>query len=187
MSNVIDRVTGMVTPILSDLGLELYDLDFAGGVLKVTIDTPPGGPSGVDIDQIALVTRLLGRELDHDENAVPGRFTLEVSSPGLERTLRTPAHFARETGKEVNVRLREQLDGRRRVNGVLVGATGSAAVVRTEDGTEVEIPLAIIDKARTVFVWETNPKPNAPEARAKGKKKTAHDDQQPQTQEANAQ
>ena len=187
MSNVIDRVTEMVTPILSDLGLELYDLDFAGGVLKVTIDTPPGGPSGVDIDQIALVTRLLGRELDHDENAVPGRFTLEVSSPGLERTLRTPAHFARETGKEINVRLREQLDGRRRGNGLLVSASPGAAVVREEDGTEVEIPLDIIDKARTVFVWETNPKPNSPEARAKGKKKTAHDNAQSQTQEANAQ
>ncbi len=187
MSSVIDRVTEMVTPILSDLGLELYDLDFAGGVLKVTVDTPPGGPASVDIDQIALVTRLLGRELDHDENAVPGRFTLEVSSPGLERTLRTPAHFARETGKEVNVRLREQIDGRRRVNGVLVSATGSTAVVREEDGTEVEIPLDIIDKARTVFVWETNPKPNSPEARAKGKKKTAPDNAQSQTQEANAQ
>ena len=175
MSNVIDRVTAMVLPILSDLGLELYDLDFAGGVLKVTIDTPTGGPAGVDIDQISLVSRLLGRELDHDETAVPGRFTLEVSSPGLERTLRTPEHFARETGKTVNVRLRDQLDGRRRVNGVLISSTADSATVREEDGTDVTVPLALIEKAKTVFVWEAQPKPNSPEARKAKDKKNSHD------------
>lgn len=181
MSNVIDRVTSMVSPILADLSLELYDLDFAGGVLKVTIDTPPGSPAGVDIDQIALVTRLLGRELDHDENAVPGRFTLEVTSPGLERTLRTPAHFVRESGKEVNIRLREQLDGRRRISGILLSATDTSARVRDENGVEVDVPLALIDKAKTVFVWEANPKPNSPAARsarsrvAPGKNETDND------------
>ena len=173
MSNVIDRVTSMVSPILADLSLELYDLDFAGGVLKVTIDTPPGSPAGVDIDQIALVTRLLGRELDHDENAVPGRFTLEVSSPGLERTLRTPAHYAREAGKEVNIRLREQHDGRRRISGLLLSANDTSARVRDENGAEVDIPLALVDKAKTVFVWEANPKPNSPEARSARAKKSA--------------
>ena len=122
-SNVIDAVTSMLAPILTDLSLELYDLEFAGGILRVTIDTPAGGPAGVDIDQISLVTRLLGRELDHNEDAVPGRFTLEVTSPGLERTLRTPHHFAREVGKDVTIRLSTEVDGRRRVAGLLVGAT----------------------------------------------------------------
>ena len=175
MSSVNDRVTAMVLPILADLGLELYDLDFAGGVLKVTIDTPAGGPSGVDIDQISLVSRLLGRELDHDEDAVPGRFTLEVSSPGLERPLRTPAHFARETGKPVNIRLHEQVEGRRRVSGTLVSSTDTTATVREDDGTEIEIPLGLVDKARTVFVWEAQPKPNSPEARKARGKKNSHD------------
>ena len=165
-SNVVETVTSMVAPILADLSLELYDLEFAGGVLKVTIDTPPGGPAGVDIDQISLVTRLLGRELDHHENAVPGRFTLEVSSPGLERTLRTPAHFAREIGKTVNVRLASDLDGRRRLNGELVAATDRSATVRLSDsGESVEFPLSLVDKARTVFVWESQPKPNSKKAR----------------------
>ncbi|MEY2767563.1 MAG: ribosome maturation factor RimP [Actinomycetota bacterium] len=191
MSNVIDRVTSMVSPILADLSLELYDLDFAGGVLKVTIDTPPGSPAGVDIDQIALVTRLLGRELDHDENAVPGRFTLEVTSPGLERTLRTPAHFVREAGKEVNIRLREQHDGRRRIAGLLLSATDTTARVRDENGAEVEVPLALIDKAKTVFVWEANPKPNSPEARSardrnKAKKNESDNDQTDNDQEVSA-
>lgn len=167
-SNVIDTVTSMLAPILTDLSLELYDLEFAGGILRVTIDTPAGGPAGVDIDQISLVTRLLGRELDHNENAVPGRFTLEVTSPGLERTLRTPHHFAREVGKEVTIRLSTDLDGRRRVAGLLVAASDATASIRLADsGETVEIPLSIIDKAKTVFVWESQPKPNSKAARDK--------------------
>ena len=167
-SNVIDTVSTMLAPILTDLTLELYDLEFAGGILRVTIDTPAGGPAGVDIDQISLVTRLLGRELDHNENAVPGRFTLEVTSPGLERTLRTPHHFAREVGKEVTIRLSTDLDGRRRFAGLLVSASDSTASVRLADsGETVEIPLSLIDKAKTVFVWESQPKPNSKAARDK--------------------
>ena len=167
MSNVVDTVTTMVAPILADLSLELYDLEFNGGILRVTIDTPAGQAAGVDIDQISLVTRLLGRELDHNEDAVPGRFTLEVTSPGLERTLRTPHHFQREIGKSVTIRLVSELDGRRRLAGVLVGATSTVASVRLEDSNDtVEVPLSLIDKAKTVFVWESQPKPNSKEALA---------------------
>lgn len=162
-STIVDTVTDLVAPILADLALELYDLDFSGGVLRVTIDTPPGQPGGVDLDQIALVTRLLGREMEHDD-FMPGRYTLEVTSPGLERTLRTSAHFARETGKTINVRLSEQLEGRRRIQGVLVSSSESSASIRTEEGAVVEVPLALIEKAKTVFVWAAQPKPGSPEA-----------------------
>ena len=184
-SNVVDTVTSMVAPILADLSLELYDLEFAGGILRITVDTPAGGPAGVDIDQISLITRLLGRELDHNENAVPGRFTLEVTSPGLERTLRTPYHFAREVGKEVSIRLSTELNGRRRVAGLLVGATDSTASVRLSDsGETIEVPLSLVDKAKTVFVWETQPKPNSKEARDK---RASQKNMSTHQQEANAQ
>lgn len=162
---VVQAVTGLVEPILADLGLELYDLEFSGGTLKVTIDTPAGGPAGVDIDQIALVNRTLGRALDHDD-VVPGRYVLEVTSPGLERTLRTPAHFRRETGKAVNIRLVAPVEGRRRVNGELVEATESEITVRlTDSGETVRVPISAIERAKTVFVWAKEPKPNSPEAR----------------------
>lgn len=163
--NVVTAVTGIVAPILSDLGLELYDCEFAGGTLRVSIDTPAGQPSGVDIERIALVNRLLGRELDH-RDVVPGRYTLEVTSPGLERPLRTPDHFRREVGKTVNVRLHRELDGRRRFVGELVSASDASAIVRLEDtGSTVEVDYGLIDRAKTVFVWQTQPKPNSPEAR----------------------
>lgn len=165
---VVTAITALVSPILSDLSLELYDCEYAGGVLKVTIDTPPGSEAGVDLEQLALVTRLLGRELDHDDNdaIIPGKYTLEVTSPGLERTLRTPAHFQREAGKVISVRLTQPLADERRFQGVLVSATDSHALLRRDDNAEtVEIPLHLIDKARTVFVWGPQPKPNSPEAR----------------------
>ncbi len=164
--NVVTSVTAMVSPILDDLGLELYDMEFSGGVLKVTIDTPAGQEAGVDIDQISRVNRLLGRELDHND-VVPGRYTLEVSSPGLERNLRTPHHFQREVGKDVSIRLVAELEGQRRFAGALVAATDATATVRVTDTAQsVEIPLALIEKAKTVFVWESQPKPNSKEARA---------------------
>jgi ribosome maturation factor RimP len=166
--SVTDTISTMLAPILADLKLELYDLDFNGGILKVTIDTPAGQAASVDIDQIALVTRLLGRELDHNEDAVPGRFTLEVTSPGLERVLRTAHHFNREVGKEVTVRFTSEFNGRRRLAGLLVAATDTTASVRIADTAEtIEFPLSIVDKAKTVFVWESQPKPNSKEALAK--------------------
>src|SRR6056297_2923366 len=101
---VIRRVRELVEPIASDLQLDLYDIEQRGGTMRVTLDTPPGSDGGVDLDQLALATRLISREFDHHD-PIPGKYTLEVTSPGLERSLRTPEHFQREIGKEVNVRL----------------------------------------------------------------------------------
>jgi ribosome maturation factor RimP len=156
-SPVLDRVRELVAPILEDLGLELYDCEFAGGTLRVVIDTPPASPGGVDLEQLSLVTRLVSRELDH-QDPVPGRYTLEVTSPGLERALRRPEHYAREVGKTVAVRLHQVVDGRRRLEGTLVEADGSSIVLACE-GRRIELDIDQIERARTVFVWGPTPKP----------------------------
>lgn len=156
------RLHSLIDPIVADLKLDLYDLDYAGGVLKVTVDTPPGSPGGVDVDALAQCTRLISRELDHSD-PIPGHYTLEVSSPGLERTLRTPRHFQREVGKEVSIRLRNVENGERRLNGILVAADDQAAIVRVAvsgvDSTDHRVIYDQIDRAKTVFVWEAAPKP----------------------------
>lgn len=163
-STIERRLHDLVAPIVTDLGLDLYDLDFAGGVLKVTVDTPPGSPGGVDVDALAQCTRLLSRELDHSD-PIPGHYTLEVSSPGLERTLRLPRHFRREVGKTVTIRLRDVESSERRVDGVLVAADDEAATVRPEptkadpEPADRRIPYDRIDRARTVFVWGGAAKP----------------------------
>jgi ribosome maturation factor RimP len=157
-SPLVSRLTDVVLPIVSDLGLDLYDLEFSGGLLRITVDTPPGSPGGVDVDQLSRVTRLVSRELDHLD-PIPGHYTLEVSSPGLERNLRLPRHFAREVGKTVAVRLRNVVQGERRVTGVLVEAGSEAFTMRDESGAERVVPYTDVDRARTVFVWEARPKP----------------------------
>lgn len=156
-TTVLDRVRNLILPIVADLALELYDCEFAGGTLRVVIDTPPGSVGGVDMEQLALATRLVSRELDHSD-PIPGRYTLEVSSPGLERTLKRPEHFRREVGKVVSLRLHQPLDGRRRLEGLLWSVLDNAAVIRTETG-DVEVPFDLIERARTVFVWGPTPKP----------------------------
>jgi ribosome maturation factor RimP len=174
---IITRISELVAPIVSDLGLDLYDLEFVSGIVRIVVDTKPGSigengkPAGVDLEQIGLLTRLVSREFDHTE-PVPGRYTLEVTSPGLERNLRLPRHFEREVNKVVSVRLTAALEatGERRVHGVLVGADDTQIVVRKEDGVEVAIKHVAIDRAKTVFELATTSKEDARHSKKKNSK-----------------
>ena len=143
------RLRAIVVPILTDLGCELYDLDLAGGVLKVTLDKA----GGVDIDSIALATRLISRELDHID-PIQSRYTLEVSSPGVERSLRTPDHFRKAIGATIAVRTSNPVDNERRFNGTLASADDTGIVVTTDTGDRT-MRYDQIDRARTVFEWGT--------------------------------
>ena len=180
-TTVLDRVSALIAPIISDLDLDLYDLDFAGGTLRVTVDTKPGQESGVSLDTIALVTRLIGREFDHSD-PVPGRYTLEVTSPGLERNLRKPAHYQREIGKEVAVRLVSAIDGRRRVQGTLVASDASSATVNVE-GESFTFPIDQVERAKTVFVWGPAPKPGKEPKTSKKKSKVSAENSVTETEE----
>jgi ribosome maturation factor RimP len=182
-SATLRAVQALVTPIVTDLKLDLYDLEFRGGTLRVTLDTPPGSDGGVDLDTLALATRLISRELDHHD-PVPGHYTLEVTSPGLERTLRTPAHFARELGKTVALRLRDiGVGGERRVHGVLIAATDTDVSIRVDDSLDEKVvPYDHIDRAKTVFVWGPQPKPGGKHAAGqKATQNKKHRAEQPAT------
>ena len=163
----IERVRSLVIPVVTDLGLDLYDLEQRGGTIRVTIDTPPGSPGGVDLETIAVATRLISRELDH-EDPVPGKYTLEVTSPGVERTLRTAEHYRREVGKRVAIRLSDPTADERRLDGLLVAADDTSATIRLDGGDERVISLASIDRARTIFEWGPQPKPGGPRRKAGG-------------------
>ena len=173
-SPVLARVRAIVAPIASDLGLDLYDVELRGGTLRITIDTPPGSSGGVTLDTLALVTRMVSRDLDHDD-PMPGHYTLEVTSPGLERSLRTPVHFQREVGKVVALRLRDTVNGERRIQGALTAA-GDTDITLDIDGEPRTVAYDQIDRARTVFEWGPAPKPG----KAPSKKKTTA---KPQSQE----
>ena len=176
-NQVSRRIEALITPVLADLGLEMYDLEYNGGIVKITVDTPPGSPGGIDVDQLSQCTRLISRELDHDD-PVPGHYTLEVSSPGLERNLRLPRHFQRETGKSAAIRLQNVINGERRLSGVIESAGADTFLLRLANGEERIIPYDQIDRAKTIFVWAAQAKPSnkngkGTKAGAKGTKKSA--------------
>jgi len=134
-------------------GCELYDVTWAPGLLRVLIDRE----GGVDLNSLAALSPVLSAALDAAEpDPLPGRYTLEVSSPGLERQLRAPAHYRRFVGTPVNVKLTATAagDGDRRFRAVLEAADddGFSAGGRRLAYHEVEL-------AMTVFEWGPAPKP----------------------------
>ncbi len=170
-STEIDRVHALVAPIAADLQLDVYDIERRGATMRVTLDTPAGSEGGITLDSLSLATRLISRELDH-EDPIAGHYTLEITSPGLERALRTAAHYQREVGKIVSIRLRDPQADPRRIQGVLSAADESSATVLLDDGIERIVPIADVDKARTVFEWGPKPKPGKQMSGANSKKKT---------------
>lgn len=143
----------LVEPVVTEHGLELVDVELPranGGVLRVTVDTT-SGDGRVPIDLCAAVSREVGTNLDAAD-AVPGRYRLEVSSPGLDRVLAREKDFAHaaEQGAEVKIETRRPLDGRRRFRGVLVGFEADVARVDV-DGEEIRIPFAEVAKAKTIY------------------------------------
>jgi len=171
----LDRVHEVVEPIASDLDLDVYDIERRGATIRVTLDTQPGSEGGITLDNLALATRLISREMDHTD-PIPGRYTLEVTSPGLERQLRTAAHFRREVGKDVTIRLRSVTSGDRRLDGVLVEADETSATIRFADGDERVVEIAAIDKARTVFEWGPAPKPGGKTGKSAATRSTSNRD-----------
>jgi ribosome maturation factor RimP len=167
-----DRLLELIDPIVTERGLELFDLVYAGGTLTVMVQRPGSGApgagagTGVDVDAITQVSRAVSRMLD-DVDPISSAFTLEVSTPGLERPLRTPAHFTGALGETISVKTEPGFDGPRRVKGELLGATDDDITLRPTDGAPeatVTIPLVAIDKARTVFEWAAEPKKSRPQS-----------------------
>jgi ribosome maturation factor RimP len=155
--SVADRVRDLVLPLLDDRHLDLYDVEMQGPVLRVVVDSPPGSGGGPDLDVLADATRAVSRALD-EADPITGRYTLEVTSPGLERTLRRPEHFERAVGETVKIRTVPGVSDERRMEGQLVSADDAGVVVRTavaDHGATVEQRLAYhdIERARTVFEW----------------------------------
>ncbi len=158
MGEVGERLWGLFEPYLAAEGVELDDLVVGGPskgrLVKVTVDAP----GGIGVDRIAELARGLSRLLD-DEDPVPGSYRLEVSSPGLERKLRRPAHYRKAVGREVKVKTFEPVDGQRAHMGVLDDVDDDGFVVQLNEGAARRIGFGQVASAQTVFIWEPAPKP----------------------------
>lgn len=151
--SVADRVRELVLPLVADRHLELYDVELAGGVLRVMVDRD----GGLDLDALSDVTRAVSRALD-EADPIAGRYTLEVTSPGLERPLRTPQHFERAIGETVKIKTAPGVASDRRIEGVLASADDTGIAVREsrEEAGESTLRRVAYDeivRARTVFEW----------------------------------
>jgi ribosome maturation factor RimP len=164
-----ERVRELVEPLLSDSDIELVDVEVGRGLIRLSLDRP----GGIDLEAISTVSPSLSAALDA-EDVVPGSYQLEVSSPGVERPLRTPEHFRRFTGSQVAVRTVPGTDGERRVAGTLEAADEEGITVAGR-----RIPYPAIERARTVFEWGPAPKPGRP---GSSPSKSARTQKQTQTQ-----
>jgi ribosome maturation factor RimP len=140
----------LVRPVVEGAGFELFDVSFGGSgstrTLRVTIDG-----DGLDVDTIASLSDKIARRLDL-EGFGDGRYELEVSSPGIERPLKTPAHYARAVGAHVKVKTASPIDDAQVHEGVLLAAD-EGRIELDVDGTSRTIPVARIAAARTVVDW----------------------------------
>ncbi len=140
------QLLDMLEPVVKAMGYELIDIDVnasrSSGLLRLYIDCE----GGVSLDDCEKVSRQVSAVLDV-EDPIPGHYTLEVSSPGLNRSLRTREHFERYTGSRVKVKLKGLLDGRKRYTGYLAGVDGEILTLQVDDRT-VRLPLERIQKAQ---------------------------------------
>jgi ribosome maturation factor RimP len=155
MAKSTNDLADALSPLLEARGLDLVDVELHGSELTVYVDRQ----GGVDLDTLGDATRAVSAALD-EIDPLPGRYTLAVSSPGLERRLRTPAHFIRAVGEAVTVRVHAGTSDVRRVRGTLDAAdeTGFTLVGPDLPGGSLRIEYDEIERARTIFEWGPQPK-----------------------------
>ena len=155
MASVQDRLWDRIDPYVAAEGVELDDVEILGGgqIVRVTVDA--SDPIGVDT--IAELSRGIGRLIEEDD-PFTGSYTLEVSSPGLERKLTRSHHYEKSIGSEVKVKTFAAVDGDRTHRGLLVSVDEDVFTVDV-DGTERKIHYGDVSSARTIFVWEKGARP----------------------------
>jgi ribosome maturation factor RimP len=141
-----DQLIELLDPIVTGLGYELWELEYGtrpgGGLLRLYIDSP----DGISVDDCARVSRAVSETLDAAD-PISNEYTLEVSSPGLDRVLRTRKHFAQFPGERVRLEMSQPVNGRKRFSGRLTNVDEDAITLEV-DGTTVQLPIAGIHKAR---------------------------------------
>ncbi|MDD5036536.1 MAG: ribosome maturation factor RimP [Methylococcaceae bacterium] len=145
-----DKLTRLVEPVVTGMGYELVGIEFDSHqrILRVYIDCE----RGIVLDDCSKVSHQLSGLLDV-EDPIPGKYQLEISSPGMDRPLFTLAHFERFKGVLVRLQLLRPIDGRRRFKARLLGVEGGRVLL--QDGeNQFEIPFESIDKARIAPEFE---------------------------------
>lgn len=146
MAGKAEQITDMLAPTVEALGYDLWGVEYLSqgkhSVLRIYIDSA----NGITVDDCAAVSEQAGSVLDV-EDPITGEYTLEVSSPGMDRLLFRPEQYPGYVGEILDVRLRSPFDGRRRYKGILKGIEGDDVVIQVDDH-EYLLPHSAIEKAR---------------------------------------
>jgi ribosome maturation factor RimP len=154
MDATLTRIWELAIPLAQAEGMEIVDIEFrhegsrGGRVLRLYMDKQ-GGPN---IDDLSRVSRQLSEVLDVQDTIIDGAYTLEVSSPGINRPLRRPEHFSRFVGKRIRIRTRDLIHGRRSFLGILDEVAGGS-VRLTQEGKQYWIPFSMIEKSNYEHDW----------------------------------
>jgi ribosome maturation factor RimP len=141
--SAVEKIQAVALPILQSLRLDLFSLEFSGSILRIFIDKT----EGVTLDECANASRHLGRALEVEE-LIPGSYTLEVSSPGLDRPLRNLDDYRRFEGNKVRIKTAARIEGQKTFVGWLLGTEAEIVSVSLSDGRKVAIPFDQIERAR---------------------------------------
>jgi len=152
-SGLLDKIIGLGEQAASGTGIEIVEVQLRGAgkarLLRVYIDKPQGVTHG----DCEIISERLGALIDADENVLQEGYTLEVSSPGVERQLSKPRDFERVVGQKIRLGLRQPIDGQQRFEGKLTGFAGDTLEVEVAPEQILRIPREQIQKANLKFEW----------------------------------
>jgi ribosome maturation factor RimP len=151
---VLEKIRQIAERVTESEGLELVDVQLLGGgrqrVLRLFIDKP----AGVTLEDCENISHQVGTILDV-EDVVPGEgYTLEVSSPGVDRPLMKPKDYERFIGQKIKLQLRQPRENRKRFDGRLEAFDGSTITLSIEKGELIQIPLSEVEKANLKYEWQ---------------------------------
>lgn len=171
----VERVRELVTPLVEASDAFLYDVEHESGILRVVVDKV----GGIDVDTIGDLSQLISQALDEHDPFPSQRYLLEVTSPGVERKLRVPEHFAAQVDSVISVKVKTAIDGVRRFQGRLISVAEGGIDIETESSESSDepgsqfIPFAEIDQARSVFDWGDTEKPQSKQSKKKSPGKSS--------------
>jgi len=150
VEDATQRLWGVVEPYVAAEGVELDDIEILGSgrLLRVVLDAE----GGLGVDRIADLSRGIARLLD-EEDPLQAAYTLEVTSPGLERKLRRPSHFRKSIGRQLTVKTHQPVGGEHRHRGALLTADDDGFTLE-EAGAIASFRYDEVASAKTVFVWD---------------------------------
>ena len=149
---IIEKVQEITERVAGDAGLEVVDVQMLGGggsrLLRIFIDKP----EGVTHADCELISHEVGTILDV-EDIVPGHYTLEVSSPGVERKLIKLTDFERFTGKKIKTVLKDPIENSRTWEGTLASCADGLITLEVNEGKKIQFPFDRVEKANLKFEW----------------------------------